>query len=124
MEALKAAVADRDFALTGQTNILIEEDLKRQLARDEPHIALLRSLILQQNSFKPSAQESMRAMLARLRALISTLKIEGSTGNHRAGMERELAEDVFKKAQALFNQHSTTNIKLKRYVLTGCKEKF
>ena len=117
-------MADRDFALTGQTNILVEEDLKRQLARDEPYIALLRSLILQRNSFKPSAQESMRAMLARLRALISTLKIEGSAGNHRADMERKLAEDVFKKAQNLFNEHSTANLKLKRYVLTGCKENF
>ena len=116
MEALKAAVADRDLALTGQTNILVEEDLKRELARDEPYIALLRSLILQRDSFKPSAQQSMRAMLVRLRGLISTLKVEGSAGNQRAEIERKLAEDVFKRAQNLFNQQSTVNLKLKRYV--------
>lgn len=115
MEALKAAVADRDHALTGQINILVEEDLKRELARDGPYIGLLRSLALQRDSFKPSAQESMRAMLARLRTLISTLKAEGSAGNHRAEMERKLAEDVFKGAQNLFNQQSTVSLKLKRY---------
>lgn len=116
MEALKAAIADRDFALTGQTNLLVEEDLKRALARDDPYIALLRSLILQRDSFKPSTQESMKSALTRLRTLISTLKIEGNAGNHRAEIEQKLAEDVFKRAQNLFNQQSTISLKLKRYV--------
>ncbi|KAF8468979.1 SNF2 family N-terminal domain-containing protein [Kalaharituber pfeilii] len=114
MEALKTVVADREQALSGRRNMLVEEDLARALARDETYTDLLKKLIMQRNSFKPQLRQPMKALLSRLRTVIATLKSEEIHGNHRAEMERKLAEEVMKQAQATFNAQAKATSKLER----------
>lgn len=107
-------IADREFALTGQSNILAQQDLQRALTRDEPYTVLLKNLIVERNTCKPHVTQPLRALLVRLRSIISTL---ANAGSHRSEMERTLAEDVLNKAQKILNVQSKANAKLKRYLL-------
>ncbi|KAI9772245.1 MAG: hypothetical protein M1840_000994 [Geoglossum simile] len=97
MEALRAAVADRHDALTGQTNFLVQEGVKFIVDNAKngkgPLPRLLLDLLAVRLRLKPGNDNpSMRSMVTDMRALSATLRWQGEGGSTRARAELAIVE--------------------------------
>ncbi|KAH8598130.1 E3 ubiquitin-protein ligase [Bisporella sp. PMI_857] len=97
VQALRAVVADRHEVLTGQENYSVKQEVKTALtlAKDgdgpcpEKTIALLRI----RAELRPvNTMGSVRGIVAALRALVQTLRIDAEMGNTRAQNELSIVE--------------------------------
>lgn len=109
--ALRAAIADRQDAISGQTNELIkhETETMMRLAKDGDGPAPEKFLELMQirAHLKPGSEHcSMRGSLSRLRALISKLARDESTGSYRAEMEGKIATKHLKETHAFLTEQN------------------
>ncbi|MCJ1400590.1 hypothetical protein MMC11_003796 [Xylographa trunciseda] len=89
MEALRAAVADRHDALTGQNNTLIRGEMTtalQQASRGEGHAPeLMQRLLNLRIKLKPKEElGSIRGIITDLRAIKTTLRVQEERGNARA----------------------------------------
>ncbi|KAI9755427.1 MAG: hypothetical protein M4579_004284 [Chaenotheca gracillima] len=109
MEALRAVVADRHGALTGEVNLLIQEDMESALKQakrgDGHHPELLQSLLAIRESIKPTGDlGSFRETIASLRSSTASLRNQEKDGSHRARMELSIIEKQLKSLQAMFGE--------------------
>ena len=104
MEALRAVVADRHDALTGQSNVLIHHEIEfaLQKAREgEGHSPeLLKCLMAQRGKLKPDQSlGSIRGITTELRALKTTIRSRDGSGSSRATAEANIIDSVLQTLQ-------------------------
>lgn len=104
--ALRAAIADRQDAITGQTNELIKYDTETaiRLAKDGngPAPEKLLQLLQIRSLIKPEPERcSMRGALGNFRALITRLEKDVATGSQRAAVESSIAKKHIKETHQL-----------------------
>ncbi|KAI9704287.1 MAG: hypothetical protein M1836_007148 [Candelina mexicana] len=121
MEALRAIVADRQDALTGESNKLIEHEVAFALgrARDgEGHNPeLLISVLAQRAQLKPSeGLGSLRGYLSELRALAAGLRLQEEGGSVRASAELGLVEKGLRKVQQIMTEQTKATSLMEREV--------
>ncbi|KZF24694.1 hypothetical protein L228DRAFT_228741 [Xylona heveae TC161] len=97
MDALRATVADRHGALTGQINTLIEGEMKIALSRakegEGPLPALLQEVLATRARLVPEKSlGSIRGILSELRNLATALRWQEDGGSSRATAELALVE--------------------------------
>jgi E3 ubiquitin-protein ligase SHPRH len=104
-EALRAAVADRHDALTGQSNYLVQEGVRIAVDNAKngkgPLPELLLDLLSVRSRLKPSHDiPSMRSIVTDMRALSVALRWQGEGGNTRARAELAIVEKELVNFQA------------------------
>lgn len=103
MTVLRACVADREDAFSGQTNELVRTEIKGSvdLAKEDegPDPQKLLQLVALRDQVKPRAGLSLRRVVADLRALSIKLRQEASSGSNRARMELDIVLEQLKGAQ-------------------------
>lgn len=97
---LRCAIADRENAMSGQTNELVKHEAKTslRLAKDGqgPYPEKLLQLFAQREEVKPQAQRSLRAAVWELRAASNRLRVDPS---NRAKLELEIITEQIKVTQ-------------------------
>ncbi|KAF4985370.1 hypothetical protein FDECE_16606 [Fusarium decemcellulare] len=115
VQALRAVIADRQDALTGQTNELIKHETQTSLrmARngEGPAPEKLIELMAMRDIIKPLSI-SMRKGISEFRALISRLARDTS----RSVLEGEIADRQLKATQLLLNKQSKATVALEAEV--------
>ena len=106
MEALRAMFADRNDALTGQSNFLIIRDMKAALQAakrgDGPAPQLFLKVLALREKFRiPSELGSLRGIISEIRQLMTALECQVASGRDRARAELSIVSDVLKAAQAM-----------------------
>lgn len=106
--ALRAAVADRSDAITGQVNILAKDEVRRamNLARegDGPAPELLIQLLNTRNEVNPRIENlSMRSIISDLRALMTRLSHDNEGARHA---EYEIARQQLESTQSFVNKQN------------------
>jgi E3 ubiquitin-protein ligase SHPRH len=105
MSVIRALLADRDQALTGRINSLIQRDMQTALARpSKVHNVLFRELMGLKDKANPllaGNNKNLRLLMNDLKALIANLKQEEERGSQRARLERGTAELEFNKLQKM-----------------------
>lgn len=106
---LRAAIADREEALTGQVNKLVEHEVKTSLryAKDGhgPDFKMLIELLQVRQRLKPKASRSgqrvnsVKAHLFELRSAFSKLKNDADRGSSRAKIELDIIDEQVKTTQ-------------------------
>ncbi|KAH0566125.1 hypothetical protein GP486_000486 [Trichoglossum hirsutum] len=119
MEALRAAVADRHDVLTGQSNFLIQEEMKVAANNAKngkgPLPELLLNLLSVRSHLKPSQDiPSMRSLVADLRALSATLRWQEEEGSTRARAELAIAEKELSNFQGFLRDQMKTTANLEQ----------
>jgi E3 ubiquitin-protein ligase SHPRH len=121
VQALRAAIADRHDALTGQENLLVKNDIRTalKLAKEgvgpfpEKTIELL-NIRLQK---KPKREMgSLRGIVTDLRALLTSLKPEAEGGNLRAQNEILIVEKQLSMAQKRFTEQMKATTALEKEI--------
>ncbi|KAI9158762.1 ATP-dependent helicase [Paramyrothecium foliicola] len=108
--ALRAAIADRQEAITGQSNELIryETEAASKMAQegDGPAPELLIDLLKNRAAAKPqAARTTMRGAISHLRSLQSRLT-RNSVEKPREALEHKIASDQLKATQLLLNEQN------------------
>ncbi|MCJ1282018.1 hypothetical protein MMC26_001341 [Xylographa opegraphella] len=121
MEALRAAVADRHDALTGQTNILIRGEMTtalQQAIRGEGHSPeLMQRLLKLRTRVKPGEKlGSIRSIITELRAIKTTLRGQEERGNSRAIAEIGILNKALESLQLDITAQSKAVVGLEREV--------
>ncbi|KAH8733310.1 SNF2 family N-terminal domain-containing protein [Ilyonectria robusta] len=115
VQALRAVIADRQDAMSGQTNELIKHETATslRLARNEdgPAPAKLIELMELRAQLKPRSP-SMRAAISEFRGLISRL----ARDSNRGVIEGEIVDKQLKAAQALLSKQSKAAVALEAEV--------
>ncbi|KAK7409677.1 hypothetical protein QQX98_008120 [Neonectria punicea] len=115
VQVLRAVIADRQDAMSGQTNELIkhETETSLRLARDGdgPAPAKLVELMAIRARIKPKST-SMRAAVSEFRGLISKLARDTTRGE----MEGQIADRQLKATQALLSKQNKTAVALEAEV--------
>ena len=107
MEALRALHADRTFALTGQENMLIKEEMKQFLRSAKEGEGAAPELIIkllaerEEKRVKVNELGSLRAIAAEIRQVVSTLQWQEGNNHSRAGQELTILEPILKYVQQL-----------------------
>ncbi|KAL2396397.1 putative ATP-dependent helicase [Exophiala dermatitidis] len=107
MEALRALVADRSEAISGQENMLIKQEMKQFLraAKDgegpAPELMLKLLADRQEKRVKVKEYGSLRGIIAEIRQLVISLQWQQGNGHDRAGHELEILERILKHVQQL-----------------------
>ncbi len=109
IEALRAIVADRQGALSGEINRLTEHEVAFALARardGEGHNPkLLISVLAQRAQLRPDGSlGSLRGLLGDLRTLAAELHLKAEGGSTRASAELSLVEKGIRKVQQITNE--------------------
>ena len=119
MEALRAMVADRHDALTGQTNLLITRDLNlafeqaREGAGHSPE--LLKQLLAVRATVKPRPHHgSIRAIISELRTLKMTLRGLEERGSTRASAEIAILNHALQNLQSDASEQAKVVTSLER----------
>jgi len=121
VQALRAAIADRHDALTGQDNQLVAYEVKATLrlakagegAFPEKTIALLDS----RAQVKPAKDlGSIRGIIAELRALATSLRPDAENGNVRAQNELSIVEKQLNATQKQFTEQTKATAALEKEV--------
>ncbi|KAF2454894.1 SNF2 family N-terminal domain-containing protein [Lineolata rhizophorae] len=112
-QALRALIADRHQAISGQTNLLAEHEMKMALAQANvgaghaPELLLNISKYLDKLKLGPEVRP-LRAIIAELRSLATNLEFDSNNGkNYRATAELGIVERQLKELQRV----STAQIK-------------
>ncbi|KAI9839654.1 MAG: hypothetical protein M1819_002280 [Sarea resinae] len=111
MTAIRAAVADRNDAITGQDNILIKEEMKSAMrsAKDGegPLPKLMQELLTKRAYLKPEEElGSLRGIVAGLRGLASTLRWQAEGGSSRASTELAIVEKHLQHLHRISNEQT------------------
>jgi E3 ubiquitin-protein ligase SHPRH len=111
--ALRAIIADRHCALTGQPNFRTEQEVKEALrfAKDgEGHAPeLLLKVMVIRNKLKPKPDDpSLRGIIGQFRALATDLQWKSQHPTDRAGVELGIVERHLQEAQKI----SSTQLKM------------
>lgn len=110
IQALRAVVADRQDAITGQTNVLVRHEVatSKDLAMGGggPAPEKLLTLLNIRDAIKPTrAKMSMRGAIAEFRTLQSRLSRDMEE-NTREGLEHEIAFNQMKATQNMLNEQN------------------
>ena len=121
MEALRAVVADRHDALTGQSNTLIRGEMTtalQQAIRGEGHSPeLMQNLLNLRAKFKPKEElGSIRGIITELRAVKTTLRVQEEKGNSRAVAEIGIINGALEILQLDVTAQSKAVVGLEREV--------
>ncbi|MCJ1384828.1 hypothetical protein MMC17_007946 [Xylographa soralifera] len=121
MEALRAAVADRHDALTGQSNTLIRGEMTtalQQAIRGEGHSPeLMQRLLNLRIKVKPKEDlGSVRGIITELRAIKTTLRVQEERGNSRAIAEIGIINKALETLQLDVTAQSKAVVGLEREV--------
>lgn len=121
VQALRAVIADRHDAITGQVNLLIAEEVKRvlRLAKKGEEAypeKTIETLNIRQDIKPPAEMGSLRGIVADLRSLVHNLQIDADNGSLRAQSELAIAERQFKNAQEFLGQQLKANNGLEREI--------
>jgi E3 ubiquitin-protein ligase SHPRH len=121
VQALRAAIADRHDALTGQENQLVAYETKTALrfAKDgegafpEKTLQLLNA----RAQVKPTkAMSSIRGIVAELRALATSLRPDAENGSMRAQNELSIVEKQLNATQKQFSEQTKVTAALEKEV--------
>jgi E3 ubiquitin-protein ligase SHPRH len=121
VQALRAAIADRHDALTGQENLLIKNDVKTALkfakegggAFPEKTIELLNARL----KIKPTNDMgSLRGIVTDLRGLVTSLKPEAEGGSLRAQNELGIVEKQLNVTQKHFSEQIKATVALEKEI--------
>jgi len=121
VQALRAAIADRHDALTGQENQLVLHEVKTaiRLAKDgegafpEKTLELLNA----RAQVKPTKEMgSIRKIIADLRALATSLRPDAENGSVRAQNELSIVERQLKATQKQFSEQTKVTAALEKEV--------
>jgi E3 ubiquitin-protein ligase SHPRH len=121
VEALRAAVADRHDALTGQENKLVQFEVKTALriARDgegafpEKTIELLNT----RQQLKPTKEMgSIRGIVAELRNLVTLLRPQAESGSARAQFELSIVDKQLNLTQKQLSEQTKATAALEKEV--------
>ena len=121
MEALRAAVADRHDALTGQSNILIRGEMTTALQQancGEGHSPeLMQRLLNLRTKFKPKEElGSIRGIITELRGIKTSLRSQEERGNSRALAEIGIINQALETLQLDAAAQSKVVVSLEREV--------
>ncbi|MCJ1431726.1 hypothetical protein MMC27_001081 [Xylographa pallens] len=121
MEALRAAVADRHDALTGQSNTLIRGEMitaLQQAIRGEGHFPeLMQQLLSLRTKVKPKEElGSIRGIITELRAIKTTLRAQEERGSSRAIAEIGIINKALETLQVDVTAQSKAVVGLEREV--------
>ncbi|KAF2090657.1 hypothetical protein K490DRAFT_3522, partial [Saccharata proteae CBS 121410] len=116
---LRALVADRHLALTGQTNELVDHEMKfaSGLAdkKQGPCPELFLELRTTQEELRPGPNSgSLRNAIAELRSIATNLQWQADDGNARAKAEVAIAERQLKEAQKTLTAQSKVVAELEK----------
>jgi E3 ubiquitin-protein ligase SHPRH len=121
VQALRAAIADRHDALTGQENLLIKNDIRLALklakegegAFPEKTIELLNARL----QIKPTKEMgSLRGIVSDLRGLVTSLKPDAEGGNLRAQNELAIVEKQLSATQKQLNEQIKATVALEKEI--------
>ena len=121
VQALRAAIADRHDALTGQENLLIKNDIKTALklakegegAFPEKTIELLNARL----QIKPTKEMgSLRGIVTDLRGLVTALKPDAENGSSRAQAELAIVEKQLGVTQKQFSEQIKATAALEKEI--------
>ncbi|ROW02865.1 hypothetical protein VSDG_01658 [Cytospora chrysosperma] len=104
IQILRTAIADREDAMSGQTNELVKHEARiaGELARegDGPYPEKLLELFTERNNVKPPRHlRSLRAIVSDLRALSVKLRHDAANGSSRARLELEIVSEQLRATQ-------------------------
>ncbi|POS72109.1 hypothetical protein DHEL01_v209497 [Diaporthe helianthi] len=109
IQILRAAIADREEAITGQTNELVEHEARVSLQQasigEGPFPEKVVELFAVRNKIKPKPKEeqadlcSLRAVVAKLRNATVKLRHELAKGSNRVKLELEIVTEQLKTTQ-------------------------
>lgn len=121
VQALRAVIADRHDAVTGQKNTLIAEETKRllRLARkgeDAYPEKTIETLTVRAQVKPPDDLGSLRGIVAELRTLVNTLRLEVENGSSRANNELTLVKKQFVRTQQYLSEQTKANAGLEREI--------
>jgi E3 ubiquitin-protein ligase SHPRH len=121
VQALRAVIADRHDALTGQENKLVEYEIKTTLrfAKDGkgafPEKTI--ELLCTRQQAKPTREMgSVRGTVSELRALATSLRPDTENGNIRAQNEYAIVDKQLKSIQKMLSEQTTTTTALEKEV--------
>ncbi|TVY43470.1 putative ATP-dependent helicase [Lachnellula occidentalis] len=119
MQALRAVVADRYDALTGQENKLTEYDVKWALSLAKkgegafPEKSL--ELLVAREHIKPTKElGSLRGIISELRGLATSLRTDAKNGNARAQNELSIIETQLHATQKQLAEQTKANTALEK----------
>ncbi|OCT54437.1 SNF2 family helicase/ATPase [Cladophialophora carrionii] len=107
MEALRALLADRNEAISGQENMLIKQEMKQFLSVAKegegpaPDVMLRLLAEREQKRVKASEFGSLRGIVAQLRQMVSSLQWQEGNNQNRASHELAILERLLKHMQQL-----------------------
>lgn len=106
--ALRALIADRHAALTGEQNLFISEETQRALdTPDKIQADLFWQLLTRKDeNVQFGGLGDVRHHLSELRTLVNGLKADGKGGNGRAASEAQLAEPHLRTVQTMLSEHT------------------
>ncbi|KAK7749742.1 hypothetical protein SLS53_000321 [Cytospora paraplurivora] len=104
IQILRTAIADREDAMSGQTNELVKHEARVSLEMahngDGPYPEKLIELFVWRDRIKPHKNlRSLRAIVSELRALSVKLRHDAANGSHRAQLELEIVAEQLKTIQ-------------------------
>ncbi|ROV89479.1 hypothetical protein VPNG_10172 [Cytospora leucostoma] len=104
IQILRTAIADREDAMSGQTNELVKHEARVSLemahSGDGPYPEKLIELFVWRDRFKPNKElRSLRAIVSELRALSVKLRHDAANGSHRAQLELDIVMEQLKTIQ-------------------------
>jgi E3 ubiquitin-protein ligase SHPRH len=119
VEALRAVIADRHDALTGQENQLVAHEVKTslRLAKDGegPFPEKTLELLNARSQIKPTKEMgSIRGIVAELRALATSLRPDAENGSMRAQNELSIVEKQLKATQKQFSDQTKVTMALEK----------
>ncbi|KAH8646058.1 SNF2 family N-terminal domain-containing protein [Tricladium varicosporioides] len=121
VQALRAVIADRHDALTGQENKLIEHEVKISLklasegrgAAPQKTIELLKA----RDAIKPPrGMGSIRGIVSELKALYNTLRVDAENGINRAQHELAIVENQLTTTHRQLTWQTKATIKLEKEI--------
>jgi E3 ubiquitin-protein ligase SHPRH len=119
LTSLRALVADRNFILSGQSNILIEHEVKsamQQAKWGEGHAPeLLLQCMEKRRPLAPAKDSStFRGVIAQARSTANALAWQRDGGRQRAGAELEIVEMQLKRVAPLLSDQSQELVNMEK----------
>ena len=122
VEALRALIADRHDDLTGQTNVLIKNEMNfnlQQAIKGEGHAPeLMKGLLRTRLQLKlPETLGSICGTITELRQMKATLRTAEERGNSRAAAEIAIINMAFENVQLESNKQSKVVVGLEKEIV-------
>ncbi|KAF2842958.1 hypothetical protein M501DRAFT_1012340 [Patellaria atrata CBS 101060] len=117
--ALRAIIADRHLAVSGQLNVLIEHETKeatKTAKEGEGHAPELMLKVMDERAIlkSTSQQGCLRGIVSEVRSLATTLQWQAENGNNRAALELEVVEKMLKDINSVLGAQNKLIADLER----------